>query len=177
LSAVVNPNTFTGQVYSYSGYGMISGVSIDTQIDGPVGGVPTAVYSFNYPSGSTEISTAPAFTQWTESPGGAYTISSSTNTSAQTLTFSVARPDGSTMQLTRSTDTSSVANGLMTESQILNSGGASMTNSVFSYADDPGGSPQVSNVITYDDTGAGTQLNYSYNSVGMVVNKRNTGSR
>jgi RHS repeat-associated protein len=176
LTTVENPNTNTGYVYTYSGYGMIDSVSINRQMNGANSGVQSASYSFNYPaSGSTQINSAPAFTQRTESPGGTYSYSSSTNTSAQTITFRIARPDGSTMQLTRSTNTSSVANGLMTESQILNSGSASMVSSVFSYAEDPGGSPQVSNVITYDDTNTPVQVNYDYNSVGMLQDRREFG--
>jgi hypothetical protein len=140
LSTVVNPNTGTGQVYTYSGYGMISSVSINRQMAGINSGVQSASVSFNYPAGGTLLTDAPAFTQRTESPaGGTNTYSFSTNTGAHTTTFSIARPDGSTMQLTRSTNTSSVANGLMTESQVLNSSSASVRNVVFSYTNDPGG--------------------------------------
>ncbi|HEY6330206.1 MAG TPA: RHS repeat-associated core domain-containing protein [Blastocatellia bacterium] len=175
LTTVVNPNTNSGCVYNYSGYGMIDNISINRQMGGNDSGIQSASVSLNYPSGSSQVTSAPAFTQRTESPGGTYSYSSSTNTSAETITFSIARPDASTMQLTRSTNTSSVASGLMVQYQMLNSSGASMTNSLLSYATDPGGSSQVSSEMTYDNTGTPVQSNYDYNSVGMLQDRREFG--
>ncbi|HEY6334123.1 MAG TPA: RHS repeat-associated core domain-containing protein [Blastocatellia bacterium] len=174
LSTVVNPTTESGYVFTYSGYGMVDTVSINRQMNGS-NGVQSASAGFNFPSGSTQITSAPAFTEYTESPGGTYTYSTSTNSSAETITFSIARPDGSTLQLTRSTNASAAAYGLMTESQIFNSSNASMRNYVYSYAPDPGGAEEISNLIVYDDTNTPVQTNYDYNSVGMIEDKREFG--
>jgi hypothetical protein len=71
------------------------------------GGVESAGVSFNYPTlGTTQLTDAPAFTQRTESAAGSptaiYTYSTTTDAGAQTKTFSVTRPDSSTLNLTRS---------------------------------------------------------------------------
>ncbi|HKV37834.1 MAG TPA: hypothetical protein VJX67_01380, partial [Blastocatellia bacterium] len=155
LHAITNPNTNSGSVYTYGDYGMIYKVSARTQMAEPAGdGVEQASATFNYPtSGSTQLTDAPAFTQRTESPGGTYSYSASTNPGAQTATFTITRPTGSTMALTRSTDAASVANGLLTQTEVdATSGGAMLRKAVFSYANDPGGSPQVVTTTTYDDT-------------------------
>ncbi|MGH9761541.1 MAG: hypothetical protein ACREAC_11990, partial [Blastocatellia bacterium] len=134
------------------------------------GGTVQASATFNYTSGSN-----PTLTGWSESPGGSYSITSSTNTSAKTITFTITRPDSSTLNLTRSTDTTSVANGLMTQSEIKNSSSASMHKTVFTYASDPGGGKQVTNTATYDDTGAAIQTAFQYNSGGFVTVKQEYG--
>jgi RHS repeat-associated protein len=169
--------TNTGCTLSYSDYGMAYNVSLRSSMNMPGGnGSESASMNFNYPtSGSTVLTDAPAFTQYSDSPGGTYSISSSTNSGNQTLTYTVARPDSSTLSLTRSTNTSSVANGLVTQAQINNSSGASMAQSTFAYVNDPGGSPQVQSVIGADDAGNQTQINYDYNSTGFVTNKREFG--
>jgi hypothetical protein len=92
------------------------------------------------------LSDAPAFTQRTEtatnSPTGVYSYSL---TGSGPVIATITRPDSSQLILTRGT------NGLFAQSEIKNSGGGSMGKSVFSYANDPGGFPQVQEVVTTND--------------------------
>jgi RHS repeat-associated protein len=183
LRHVYFPGTNTGWLYSYSDYGMIYDVSARRQmtIDGNgviSDGVESASVEFNYPtSGATVLTDAPAFTQRTESTSGAANsvFSYSTTPGFQTTTINVTRPDASTLHLTRSTNASSVANGLLVQSEVKNSVGASMAKSVFSYANDPGGSVQPQSVIAYDDTSAAAKFDFDYDQYGNVVNKREYG--
>jgi YD repeat-containing protein len=156
---------------------MVYNISKRRQYTGGSGGVESASANFNYPtSGTTTLTDSPAFTQRSESPNsGTYTYSSNINSGEQTITFTIQRPDQSRLNLTRSTNSSSVGNGLLVQSEIKNSSGGSMAKSVFTYANDPGGSPQVQSIITYDDTGTPTQVNFDYDSSGSIANKREFG--
>jgi YD repeat-containing protein len=143
-------------------------------------GVDSASVSFNYPTlGSTVLTDAPAFTQRTEtasgSPSGTFTYSSTSDKVALTTTFIVTRPDSSTLNLTRSTDGSSIANGLLTQTEIKNSSGGSMSKTVPTYANDPGGSVQAQSVIAYDDTNTPTKVDFDYDAYGNPTNKRDYG--
>jgi len=179
------PGTSTGLLYSYSDYGMIYNVSNRRQmtIDGNgviSDGVESASVALNYPtSGSTVLSGAPAFTQRTESgtnsPTSVYTYSSTEDIVALTKTFTVTRPDSSTLNLTRSTNAASAANGLLVQSEIKNSSGGSMSKSVTAYANDPGGSVQPQSVISYDDANAPAKIDFNYDAYGNVTNKREYG--
>jgi RHS repeat-associated protein len=183
LSHIYFPATQTGYYFSYSTYGVIYNVSHQRQmsINGSVigNGVESTHVSFNYPTTDSSLNDAPAFTQRTESPGvtggsdAVYTYSTSTGTNSNI--FTVTRPDSSTLTLTRSTDATSPANGLLIQSEIKSSGGASFSKTVTSYANDPGGSPQVQTVTTYDDTGTPTQVNFDYDQYGNLANKREFG--
>ncbi len=162
LRHIYFPATNTGSLFTYSDYGMIHDVSNRRQmtIDGNgviSDGVESASVEFNYPTaGSTQLTDVPAFTQRTEttsgSPTGTYTYSATTDSLAQTMTFIVGRPDSSTLKLTRSTNVSSLANGLMVQSEVKNNVGSSMAKSVLAYVNDSGGEKQVQSVIAYDDT-------------------------
>jgi hypothetical protein len=181
LQYIEFPATNTGYQLIYSDYGMAYKTSLQRQMAGAgPGGVESASATFNYPtSGSTQLTDAPAFTQRTESPNsGTYSYSSSTDNAAQTKTFTITRPDSATVALIRSTNTSLVANGLMTQAELKDGTGHSMAKSVFAYANDPGGSPQVQSVITSDDgtpTPNQTQVNFDYDSLGDLTNKREFG--
>ncbi len=183
LRHVYSPATNTGWLYSYSDYGMIYNASARRQmtIDGNgviSDGVESAGVAFNYPtSGATVLTDAPAFTQRTESASGAPSsvFSYSTTPGFQTANFTVTRPDASTLNLARSTNTSSVANGLLVQSEVKNSVGASMAKTVFSYANDPGGSVQPQSVTAYDDAATATKVDFDYDQYGNVVNKRDYG--
>jgi len=183
LRHVYFPGTSTGWLYTYSDYGMIYNVSLRRQmtIDGNgviSDGVESSSVSFNYPTtGSTACTDAPAFTQRTETlPGGSTGVFSYSNTPGfQTLTYSVARPDSSTAVFTRSTNASSIANGLVTQTEIKNSIGASMSKTVTTYVNDPGGSVQPQSVISYDDTNTPTKLDFDYDFYGNPTNKRDYG--
>jgi len=183
LRHVYFPGTSTGWLYTYSDYGMIYNVSARRQmtVDGNgviSDGVESASVSFNYPiSGSTALTDSPAFTQRTETVSGGNTgvFSYSIIPGFQTTTYSVLRPDSSTLLLTRSTNASSVSNGLLTQTEIKNSSGASMSKTVTTYANDPGSSVQAQSVISYDDTNTPTKLDFDYDSYGNPANKRDYG--
>jgi RHS repeat-associated protein len=186
LKHVYTPATGTGYTFSYSAFGMIYNVSNRRQMTinggGVIGdGLESNSVAFNYQTGSTPaLSNAPAFTQRTETATNASpaTYSYTNGPGFETKTFTTTRPDNSTLNLTRSTNTSSVANGLLTQSEIKTSGGSSMGKSVISYANDPGGEPQIANVVSYDDgtpTPNQTKIDFDYDSYGNVTNAREYG--
>jgi RHS repeat-associated protein len=121
------------------------------------------------------LTDAPAFSQWTETATSAPTAvySYSTSTGSGTKTFTVTMPDSSQMLLTRST--TGANDGLLIESEVKNSSGVSMAKSQFTYANDPGGSPQVQSVIGYDDAGAQTKVDFDFDQYGNVTNSRQYG--
>lgn len=161
LKHVYFPDTQTGYKFSYSAYGMIYNVSMRKQMtidqNGNItDGTEKAYVSFNYPTGPSSLTDAPAFTQRTEYPaassGGTAVYSYSTGgTPGTNKTFTITRPDSSTVTLTRSDVSGAVDFGLLTQTEIKNSGGTSMAKSVMTYANDPGGQPQVASLIAYDD--------------------------
>ncbi len=122
--------TGTGYLPAYSQYGMVSSISVRRQMTvstWPPGsppsisdGVESAAVSFNYPA-SGSLTDCPAFTQRTDtavnSPTSVYGYSTSTNTIAQTMTFTITRPDATTVLLTRSTNASSPANGRVVKTE------------------------------------------------------------
>src|SRR5262249_15755370 len=177
LNNIQSGTTSTGYTLTYSDYGMAYNVSLRRSMSMPgSNGSESASMNFNYPtSGSTVLTDAPTFTQYTDSPGGSYSISNSSNSTNHTLTYTITRPDSSTLALTRSTDTTSTANGLTTYAQINNSGGAQMLLLAYAYVVDPGGSPQVLQVLKFDDAGNQSLVNYDYNASGFVTNKREFG--
>ena len=167
---------------SYSAYGMAYNYSLRRQAT-YLGqdGLERAATSFNYPTSASSLTDAPAFSQRTEtatsSPTSVYSYATSTDTGAQTKTFTITRPDSSQLLLTRSTNTSSVANGLAVQTEIKSSTGASMSKSVLTYANDPGGSPQVQSITSYDDAGTPTKADYDYDQYGNVTNSREYGDQ
>jgi len=188
IKHVYMPATGTGYTFSYSAFGMIYNVSGRRQMSingsGVISdGVESNSVNFNYQTGSTPaLTNAPTFTQRTESatnaPNANYSYSSSSNGFTQTKLFTILRPDNSTLNLTRSTNTLSLANGLLTQTEVKSSGGASIAKSVITYANDPGGQPQVTNVVSYDDgtpTPNQTKIDYDYDSYGNVTNTREYG--
>ncbi|MEK6410603.1 MAG: hypothetical protein AABN34_27065, partial [Acidobacteriota bacterium] len=109
-------------------------------------------------------------------PSATYTYSTSTDTTAQTMSFTIARPDSTTLALTRSTNASSPANGRVVQSEIK-LGSTSLGKSVLAYVNDGGGSPQVQSAISYDDTGAPVKIDFDYDQYGNVTNKREYGNQ
>jgi RHS repeat-associated protein len=183
------PATGTGYKPSYSQYGMIYNVSTRRQMTSstwPPGtpptitdGVESASVAFNYPTSSqTALVDAPAFTQRTESavnsPTAVYSYSAASDTLAQTATFTITRPDTTTVSLTRSTNGASAANGLVVQSETkINS--TSLAKTVLNYVNDGGGSPQAQSVISYDDTATPIKADFDYDQYGNVTNKREYG--
>jgi YD repeat-containing protein len=184
LKHIYFPETNGGYLFTYSDYGMIYNASVRRQMSINSSGVISdgnedASVEFNYPtSGSTSLSDSPAFTQRTESginaTTGVYTYSNSTNSTAQTKTFTIARPDSSNLILTRSTNSSSVANGLLVETEITKSS-VSYSKIVTSYTTDSGSNIQPQMVTSYDDTGTATKVDFDYDVYGNVSNKREYG--
>jgi RHS repeat-associated protein len=183
LKHIYFPATGKGYIPSYSIYGMMTSLSgrrqMSTNWQNVIqDGVESNNVSFNYPT-SGPITDAPAFTQRIESatnaPTATYTYANSTNSFAQTKTFTITRPDNSTLNLTRSTNASSVANGLLVQNEIKNSSGTSMAKSDRIYISDGGGEPQVQAVTNYDDAGAPTKVDYNYDSYGNITNTREYG--
>src|SRR6185369_3446031 len=147
------------------------------------GGTERGYVSFKYPTVASSLTDARAFTQRTEYPaatsGGTAVHSYATGGTAGTnKTFTITRPDVSTVTLTRSDVAVAVDFGLLTQTEIKNSGGASMAKSVMTYANDPGGQPQVTSVISYDDatpTANQTKVDLDYDGYGNPANTRQYG--
>jgi RHS repeat-associated protein len=184
IKHILIPATGTGYLFSYSAFGMAYNISMRRQmtINGSLisDGVESASVALNYQTGSTPALTdAPAFTQRTESatnaPTAVYSYATTTDGVAQTKTFTITRPDSSTLNVTRSTNVSSIANGLLVKSEIKNSTGGSMSKFVNDYVNDPGGSPQVQAITSYDDTATPTKVDFDYDQYGNVTNNRHYG--
>ena len=192
LSHVYFPLTQTGYKFSYSVYGMIYNVSLRKQMSIDQNGVISdgtekAYVTFNYPTVASSLTDAPTFTQWTQYPaatsGGTATYSFTTGgTPGTNKILTITRPDSSTVTLTRS-DASGVSFGLLTKTEWKNSGGGTMSKSEVTYANDPGGQPQIQNVVSYDDTlslnppgtGNPVKVDFDYDSYGNVLNRREYG--
>jgi RHS repeat-associated protein len=192
LSHIYFPQTQTGYKFSYSAYGMIYNVSMRKQMSIDQNGVISdgtekAYVTFNYPTVASSLTDAPAFTQWTQYPaatsGGTATYSfTNGGTPGTNKTFTITRPDSSTVALTRS-DASGVSFGLLTKTEGKNTGGGTMAKSELTYANDPGGQPQIQNVVSYDDTlslnppgtGNPVKVDFDYDSYGNVLNRREYG--
>jgi RHS repeat-associated protein len=188
LKHIYFPATQTGYKFDYSVYGMIYNVSMRKQMtidqNGVISdGTQKGYVTFNYPTTGSSLTDAPSFTTRTEFPaatsGGTAVCSYATGgTPGTNKSFTITRPDSSTMTLTRSDVSGNVAYGLLTQTEIKNSAGTSMAKSVITYANDPGGSPQVQNVIGYDDatpTPNQIKVDFDYDSYGNNTNKREYG--
>ncbi len=183
LKHIYFPATNAGYLFTYSGYGMIYNMSSRRlmSVSGSTitDGTESASVAFNYPtSGSTQLTDVPSFTQRTENatnaPQSVYSYSNSINTLLQTKTYTITQPDNTTVNLTRSTNASAVANGRLTQSE-TKIGSSSLGKSVLTYANDAGGSPQVQSVTGYDDTGTATKADFDYDAYGNMTNKRDYG--
>ncbi len=180
LKHIYFPATQTGYLFNYSDYGMIHTVSgrrqMSVDANGVISdGVESASVTFDYPtSGGTALADTPAFTQRSESPGGVYNYSSNLDPVAMTASYSILRPDGTTLKLTRSTDPVSPANGRLVESEILQ-GGTTYSKRLRDYATIADGSTELSSVISQDETGAATKMDFDYDLYGNVTNRREYG--
>ena len=131
LKHVYYPATQTGFKFDSSVYGMIYKVSMRKQmsIDGNgviSDGTEKSYVSFNYPTTASSLTDTPAFTQWTESPGGTHSITSSTDVGEQTKTFIVTRPDSSLFWMRRDTNASNLSDGLVLQSGIYAAAAATL---------------------------------------------------
>jgi RHS repeat-associated protein len=189
LRHIYFPTTGTGYKPSYSQYGMIYNISARrgmTSSNWPAGsppaitdGVESASIAFNYPTSSqTPLSDVPAFTQRTESavnsPQSQYSYTPPSDPNAQSLTFTIARPDSTTLLLTRLNNTGLPGNGLLTQSEIR-IGSTSLARTELNYVNDAGGSPQTQSITSYDDTGTPVRTDFDYDQYGNVTNRREYG--
>ncbi len=183
LRHVFFPATGSGYRFTYSGYGMIYNFSLRKDMyfyNGIQSGTERANVSFNYPtSGSTQLTDAPAFTERSETALNAtsatYSYATSTNGLAQTKTFTITQPDSSQLLLTRSTNTSSAANGLLIQIEVQKNS-VTYTKAVSTYVN-TANAPRVQTVTAYDDTGTPNKADFDYDSYGNVTNKREYGQQ
>ncbi|MEW6210188.1 MAG: hypothetical protein AB1631_17610 [Acidobacteriota bacterium] len=177
------PATDTGYKFNYSAYGMIYNYSArrSMTINGSTisDGTERAATSFNYPTVASSLADAPAFTQRTESatnsPVSQFTYSTTTDAVAQTITFIITQPDGSQVFLTRSTNAATVGKWRLIRSEIKNGSGVTFAKSVYTYANDGGGSPQLQSLTSYDDAGQPSLEWFEYDQYGNMIVKREYG--
>ena len=187
LKHIYFPATGTGYLPTYTQYAVVTSMSMRRQMTAstwPPGsppsitdGVESASITFNYPA-SGSLTDCPSFTQRTDtavnSPVGVYSYSTSTDTIAQEMTFTITQPDSTTVLLTRSTNASLPANGRLVQTEVKY-GAASMAKVKLSYGNDGGGSPQVQSVTSYDDTATPIKVDRDYDAKGNITNKREYG--
>ncbi|MEK6303905.1 MAG: hypothetical protein AABO41_24640 [Acidobacteriota bacterium] len=145
VSSVTIPQRPTYQ-FSYSGYGMIYNISLAS-----AGGNATVTY--NYPLGGEELYGGPSFTQRTESPNAVYTYASN----------SITRPDGTKLVLSGA------------DRELKSSSNATLTKTVTTLTTDPGGSPAIQSLTSYDETGQQIKFDFDYDQYGNVTNQREYG--
>jgi RHS repeat-associated protein len=190
LRHVYNPATNTGYLFSYSGYGVVTTVSKRRQMSVTGGaitdGIESANATFGYPAGGAQITGVPMYPTWTQTPGSAnaffFGLFGNNALGPNTVTYREIPPDYSSNLssypitfLTRSTDTTSPAYGLLTRLDIQDAYGNQYRKILYNYALDPGGSPQVQSITTYDETNTPTMVNFDYDGNGNVANKREFG--
>ena len=110
--------------------------------------------TFNYPLGGEGLYGAPTFSQRTE-----------TGTNSPTAVYSytyngVTRPDDTV---------------LYGATQLKNSAGGILSSIDYTFTTDPSGSTAVQSIITTDETGQQTKVDFDYDQYGNVVNKREYG--
>ncbi len=132
--------------FAYSGYGMVYQVSAQS-----AGG--TAQVTYNYPMGGEWLYGGPTFTQRTESPSAVYNY---------TYT-DVTRPDGTKLIFTGP------------DTELRSSRGSTLSKTVSTLTTDSGGSTALQSVISYDDIGQQTKVDFDYDQYGNAVNKREYG--
>ncbi|MEW6128915.1 MAG: RHS repeat-associated core domain-containing protein [Acidobacteriota bacterium] len=110
----------------------------------------------------------PTFTQRTETatnaPNATYAYSTSSGV------YVITRPDNSTLRLTPG------SLGI-TQSEIRTSGGTTVAKTVYTYANDAGGQPQVQTITSYDDTNTASKVDFSYDQYGNITDKREYGNQ
>ncbi|HLF84279.1 MAG TPA: hypothetical protein VI837_08905, partial [Blastocatellia bacterium] len=137
--------------FSWSGYGMIYGVSA-------VSGGGTATVTYNYPLGGEQIIGGPTFTQRTETP--------STPTAVYTYGSygtEITRPDGTKLSLSSNVR------------ELKNASNQTLSKTDYTFTADPGGSQAVQSIKTTDETGQQTKADFDYDANGNVLNKREYG--
>ncbi|HKQ06410.1 MAG TPA: RHS repeat-associated core domain-containing protein [Blastocatellia bacterium] len=177
LRHIYYPATGNGYMLSYSPYGVVTSVSGRRQMTSyALDGVESNNVSFNYPT-SGPLTDVPAFTQRTESAVNALTSIynySRWEGSGYTV-FIVQQPDGTYYTVSRYGPSTPSYGGLLYYIQPQRSDGFPMHTTTFSYANDPGGSPQVQYVFDYDETSQPALVGFDYDASGNILNKRDYG--
>ena len=177
LKHVYYPATGTGFMPTFTIYGEMNSLSVRRQMSGPTSdGVESNHVSFNYPT-SGPLTDAPTFTQRTEAAVSAPTSTftySSWQGSGYTA-FIITQPDGSRQTIGRYDQATPSYGGLLYNIQPQRSDGIPLHTTTFSYANDPGGSPQVQYVFDYDETSQPSLVGFDYDSYGNVTNQRDYG--
>ncbi|MFY9553129.1 MAG: discoidin domain-containing protein [Blastocatellia bacterium] len=132
--------------FGYSGYGMVYNVSAST-------GGGTATVTYDYPLGGEELFSSPMFTQRTESPNAVYLYGLD----------GITRPDGTKLTL------------LGGSRELKSASNQTLAKTEFTYTSDPGGSAAVQSIVSTDETGQQTKIDFDYDQYGNVVNKREYG--
>jgi YD repeat-containing protein len=187
LQHVYFPTSQTGYLFSYSSYGMIYNVSkrVSMSVNGNgviASGTQVAYAQFNYPTTNSSLSGPPAFTTRTETPGSSSPFQYSTITETNTLTIVVTPPNGGSSNpgypyqfLTRSTNSAAGPVGLLIETDLEDYRGKDLQKTVFAYANDPGGEPQVQSVTTVNDAGQSSMVAYTYDAYGNLTGQQDYG--
>jgi YD repeat-containing protein len=147
VSSVTTPQRPTCS-FAYSGYGMIYNIIATSQ-----GG--TATVTYDYPQGGVQV-LWPTFSHRTESgsPNAVYTYDTD---------GSITRPDGAKLILSGP------------DTELRSSSGPTLAKTASTGTIDPGGSAALQSVISYDDIGQPTKVDFDYDQYGNVVNKREYG--
>jgi YD repeat-containing protein len=134
--------------FTYSGWGMIYNVVATS-------GGGTATVTYDYPQGGDQV-LWPMFSHRTES-------------GSRNAVYSYAT-DGS---ITQPDQTKLILSGPDTE--LRSTTGATLSKTVSTLTTDSGGSTALQSMISYDDTGQQTKVDFDYDQYGNVVNKREYG--
>jgi YD repeat-containing protein len=137
--------------FSYSGYGMI--YSVTAGANGRSGTI-----SFDYPMGGEYLQDVPTFSRRTESGSD-----SPATTYAYNSDGSISRPDGTRLYMSE------------TVRELRDSMGATLWKETYSYGTDPGGSRVIQSIVTQDEVGQETRVDFDYDQYGNVINKREYG--
>ncbi len=132
--------------FNYCGYGMIYNISLAT-------GGGSATVTYNYPLGGEELYGGPVFTQRTESPNAVYTYA----------VDGIIRPDGTKL----------ILSGV--DRELKSTTNTTLSKTVSTLTTDPGGSPAVQSVRTYDELGQQIKTDFDYDVYGNVINEREYG--
>ncbi|MEK6410559.1 MAG: hypothetical protein AABN34_26845 [Acidobacteriota bacterium] len=132
--------------FSYSGYGMIYNIVATTAAG-------TATVTYDYPLGGEELYGGATFSHRTESPNSVYTYAAD----------GIIRPDGTKLSVWSDAR------------ELKNSSNQTLSKTECTYTTDPGGSTAVQSVITTDETGQQTKVDFDYDAYGNAVNTREYG--
>ncbi|MGH9824327.1 MAG: hypothetical protein ACREDR_13865, partial [Blastocatellia bacterium] len=191
LKHVYFPATSTGYLITYSAYGMAyevsKRVSMSLNGNGTISdGTEAAHALFNYPTTASSLTDAPAFTNRTESPGNpsGYTYQQvAANTfGPNTLTIAVIPPNWTNhlseyplTYYTRSTDSTSITNGLVTRVDVYDGHSNTMNIGLYYYASDSAGITRIQSTAQLDNNLTPTFNDFVYDAYGNITQSQEYG--